>query len=47
MKSLGKKYVQSVRNLNWFNLGVFDCAMMQKQYIFSRNRTMNFDFFPG
>lgn len=41
-----RKTVQVVPDLWWFEQ-FFNFMMVQKQYIFSRNRTSNFDLFPG
>ena len=43
------KILESPTYLQWFNLGFFDFTMVQNWYTFSRNHTLNFDFwsFPG
>ena len=41
------KFVHTVPDLRWFNLGLFSYTVMGKWYTFSRNCTLNFDLFLG
>lgn len=37
-------HMQMVSDFQWFDLTIFDCRMVEKQYAFRRNHTLNLNF---